>query len=185
MSTQTKGLLVTDTGKTLLGETATATFSEDRAYRYRLTRTWDPAAPVATFVMLNPSTADAFTADPTVRRCIAFARRWGCGGLAVLNLFALRSTDPRGLHDHADPVGPGNDAVLTDWAQTHAAAGAAGPVVAAWGGYGVLHDRGAAVAALLIAQGVRLQALAITRGGQPGHPLYLRGDSPLTEWSPS
>ena len=64
---------------------ASATFSDDRArrYRYLLTRTWDASLPVVNFVMLNPSTADAFVLDPTNRRCVGFARDWGFDGLVV------------------------------------------------------------------------------------------------------
>ncbi|TMF61888.1 MAG: DUF1643 domain-containing protein, partial [Chloroflexi bacterium] len=67
-----------------------ATFSADRRYRYRLWRRWDGARPVVAFVMLNPSTADARRDDPTIRRCIGFAKSWGFGGVEVVNLFAYR-----------------------------------------------------------------------------------------------
>src|SRR5690606_18576726 len=93
----------------------TARFSPCGQYRYLLTRPipapfWKPDAGEAVFVMLNPSTADASEDDPTIRRCIGFAKEWGCTGLTVANLYALRSTDPKGLWKHRDPVGPENDA---------------------------------------------------------------------------
>lgn len=74
-------------------------------YRYELTRRWAPG-PLVGWVMLNPSRADAHTDDPTVRRCVGFAHRWGYGGLIIRNLYALRATDPAALADHLDPVGP-------------------------------------------------------------------------------
>lgn len=73
-----------------------AVFSDDRAYRYLLTRDWGEG-PRATFVLLNPSTADEFVNDPTISKCIRFAKRWGLGGLNFVNVYALRSTDPKGL----------------------------------------------------------------------------------------
>src|SRR5438128_11131670 len=106
-----------------------ATFSRDRRYRYRLWRRWDRSRAVVAFVMLSPSTADAMHDDPTIRRCVGFARAWGCGGVDVVNLFALRATDPRALRKAADPIGPANERHL------RRAVRAAGLVVLAWGAH--------------------------------------------------
>src|SRR5438105_250311 len=90
--------IVLDTFDDLLGQRAgSAWFSPDKQYRYLLTRSWDHIPQAMTWIMLNPSTADAFRDDPTIRRCISFARREGCGSIRVVNLFALRATDPRDL----------------------------------------------------------------------------------------
>lgn len=155
----------------LAGGIAAAVFdSKVFAYRYLLTRIWDPAKKPAVFVMLNPSTADALADDPTIRRLAGpkgFARRMGAGGLVVVNLFGLRSTDPRALRHHPDPVGPLNDVFIR-----RATAGAF-TVVAAWGAGGVEHGRGPRVAATLRDRGVALQCLGTTSTGQPRHPLYL------------
>lgn len=146
-----------------------AHFSRDRRYRYRLWRRWDPSLPIVAFCMLNPSTADESTDDPTIRRCIGFARSWGYGGLEVVNLFALRATDPRELRLARDPIGCLNDAYVLDAAARSAA------IVIAWGAHGVFRARGAAALELLSPR-AQLLALGWTKAGEPRHPLYLRRD---------
>ena len=103
--------------------TSGATFSDDGVYRYRLWREWDADLPSCLFIMLNPSTADATQDDPTIRRCIDYARRWGFGRLEVGNLFALRSTDPKALYAADDPVGPDNDDALMEMHEGRASDG--------------------------------------------------------------
>jgi hypothetical protein len=164
--------LVEDRDTPGLGEESTATFSPCRTYRYALTRRW-AHGPLAAFVMLNPSTADAFILDPTVRRCIGFARRWNAGGVLVLNLFALRSTDPKALYRHEDPVGPANDDVIAGWL----ASGEVDRVVAAWGAHGVLNGRAGQVASRLRTSGAEPVCLGVTKDSHPRHPLYVRGDT--------
>lgn len=139
-----------------------AVFSADGRYRYRLWRRWDRAKPVVAFVMLNPSTASARRDDPTIRRCIAFARAWGFGGLEVVNVFAYRATDPRRLREVADPVGPWNARYL------RTVVGRAALVVLAWGARASEDE-------MLAFPGAR--CLGLTRSGQPRHPLYLRRDT--------
>lgn len=157
----------------LAGGTGSATFSGDRAYRYALTRRWD-GRPAAVFVMLNPSTADAFRTDPTVTRCQGFARREDCGGLIIVNLFALRATDPRDLRGHPDPVGAGNDQYISG----HCASGRL--VIAAWGAHGRLHGRDQAVLSMLAGARIAVRCLGVTAGGMPRHPLYLPRGAQLT-----
>jgi len=159
---------------------ATATFDAAETYRFRLSRVWDDSAGRCVFVMLNPSTATAFKLDPTVNRCVRFAKAWGCGALEVVNIFAFRSTDPQGLYTHPDPVGPGNDDAIV--AAGRAAAGAGGLVVAAWGVHAALGGRGAAVRRLLAGAGVPLHYLKLTKDGHPGHPLYLPNASTPQRW---
>lgn len=155
-----------------------AVLSDDGRYRYELTRTWG-AEPQATFVMLNPSTADADVDDPTIRRCIGFAKSWGCGGLVVVNLYALRATDPADLWRADDPVGPDNDAHLA--LALYLAARSSGPVVAAWGAH-ARPDRVELFADVAASLGVPLLALKVTKAGAPGHPLYLRADAEPLPW---
>lgn len=139
-------------------------------YRYSLTRVWDAARPTMTFVLLNPSTADATQLDPTLRRCVGFANREGFGRMLVLNLYAFRATDPRAMKAAPDPVGPDNDRVL---------ASATGTVVAGWG-TNAHPDRVTDVLKLL----PKLHALGVTMGGHPRHPLYVPASAPLIEWNP-
>lgn len=150
----------------------TATLSADRAYRYLLTRRWGDG-PAMTWIMLNPSTADASEDDPTIRRCVGFARREGCEAIHVVNLFALRCTDPRELRTAGDPVGPGNDGFLL-------ARPVAALTVAAWGAFGCMNGRSGQVGAMLAS--VPLLCLGVTSGGEPRHPLYARADTPLVSF---
>ena len=163
-----------------LPPTSGATFSNDGAYRYALWRHWgDEGDPIAVFLMLNPSTAGPIIDDPTIRRCLGFARTWGLGGLHVVNLFALRSTDPIALLQHPDPVGPDNDRHVVDGVTPHA-----GVVVAAWGALTrPLHDRRDAVLSLLADRGVSLRCLGKTkRTGEPRHPLFVPRDTVLEDY---
>jgi len=147
-----------------------ASFDRTRSYRYSLRREWNPALPSITFVMLNPSTADAKRDDPTIRRCMAFARSWGYGGLEVVNLFAWRASTPAALRTAPDPVGPRNDRVL------RAVARSASDVLLAWGNHGSLRGRGETVCEMLVrARTAPLLCLGMTAAGQPRHPLYVRG----------
>jgi hypothetical protein len=141
-----------------------AAFSRCGRYRYALWREWDPGGPAVLFVALNPPTADHRRDDPTVRRCIQFARDWGFGSLAVANLFAYRTLEPRLLRRVNDPIGPANDRWLSRLV------GQAELVVAAWGALGDYRGRAAAVAPRLGS----LHCLGLTKSGAPRHPLYVR-----------
>lgn len=155
-----------------------AHFSDDRAYRYALWRTWDEAAGFVMFIGLNPSTADERADDPTIRRCIGFAKAWGYGGIAMLNLFAFRATDPKVMLAASDPVGPENDEWLMNYYET------AGMTIAAWGAHGAYRGRDRAVCELRRRDpnaktdtlGECLYCLGRTKHGQPRHPLYLPKD---------
>ena len=144
-----------------------AVYSPCEAYRYALTRVWDPAAVRLVFVMLNPSTATELQNDPTVERCERRARALGAGGFRVVNIFAYRATDPRLMRAQQDPVGPDNDAAIVD------AAGWGQRLVCAWGSHGAHLGRGLAVEALLRRLGQPLFHLGLTQAGAPKHPLYI------------
>lgn len=155
-----------------------AVMSQCGQYRYILSRdlSVDLAFGKAVFVMLNPSTADATEDDPTIRRCIGFAKQWGCSGLIVANLYALRSTDPKQLWKHSDPVGPKNDGILRALAQQPAA------IVCAWGA-NAKQDRVKTFYDFMVADGADLLCLGTTISGAPRHPLYLRRDAELIPWA--
>jgi len=144
-----------------------AIISDCGRYRYRLLRIWDATQPHALFVMLNPSTADETQDDPTIRRCVGYAKAWGYGGLAVVNLFALRSTDPRMLVGHPDPVGPLNLFHVGE------AARMAGIVVCAWGAQRFARDQADRTLTALRYERPPLHCLRLTKDGHPSHPLYL------------
>lgn len=156
--------------------TREATFSDDGVYRYTLGRSWSAgefaAAPGVLFVMLNPSTADGSKDDPTIRRCIGFARAWGFGSLEVGNLYAFRATFPTDLARAEDSVGPGNDDALGEMASR------AKLIVCAWGANKLAHPtiRATNVMALLRRYG-DLVCLGRTAKGAPRHPLYVSGDT--------
>jgi hypothetical protein len=142
----------------------TAVLSVDQARRYLLTRRWDDG-PLLAWLMLNPSTADARTDDATIIRCVRRARDLGAfGGIAVVNLFSLRATDPRALTNCPDPVGAGNDSFIVRTCRT------ALLVVAAWGAYGAYLGRGAEVTSLLGRSGIQPFCLGVTASGHPRHP---------------
>ena len=150
----------------------TALFSECRRYRYTLGRHWGGRRGYAMFIGLNPSTADEERDDPTVRRCIGYARDWGYSGLCMTNIFAFRATDPTVMLAEPDPVGVDNDYWLVESARRAAI------VVAAWGVHGVHSERHAHVRRLLPS----LHYLRLTMEGYPGHPLYLPKTLVPTKW---
>jgi hypothetical protein len=152
-------------------------------YRYLLQRSWTGAnpGPRALWVMLNPSTANDRQDDPTIRRCAAFSTRQGASGLSVVNLYALRCTDPGGLWRHLDPVGPENDSRIA--ASLAAAAAGGWLVVCAWGARAEA-ARAAEVLAAISGAGIAPLTLGLTRRGHPRHPLYVAAATKLVPYTP-
>ena len=146
-----------------------AEFSECRAWRYVLWRRWDRQLDQAMFIGLNPSTADEREDDPTIRRCIRFAKDWGYGGLLMMNAFAFRATDPKNMKAAKDPIGPRNDEALK-FRQSQV-----GLIVAAWGAH-CSPQREREVCEII---GRPIHCLGKTKDGRPKHPLYLRANSKL------
>jgi hypothetical protein len=127
------------------------------------------------WILLNPSTADADRDDPTLRKCVGFARTHGHGGVIIVNLFAWRATDPRELHKVLDPVGPENDVHIL-WAIR---APILATVVAGWGGDRFAQRRATHVGVLVQGSGRHVRCVGITKNGAPKHPLYSPYTSPL------
>lgn len=128
------------------------------------------------FIMLNPSTADGEEDDPTIRRCVGFAKREGYERLVVVNLFAYRATDPKeilGMNDEEDPIGPENRYHVESECGSDA-----GLIIGAWGGYGS-YLRQAETVRGWIDPRHKLYCLGFTKSGFPRHPLYVRGDTEL------
>jgi hypothetical protein len=159
--------------RTRIMTTHSAVISRYGKYRYHLYRKIDGGrGPVATFIMLNPSTADHEVDDPTIRRCLAFCRRWGCADLHVANLFAFRATNPAELRRTYDPVGPENRTYVRQLVEKAMEQLIPGPVVCAWGEHGAFMDQDKTVLDW-IADLCEPMCLGLTRNGQPRHPLYL------------
>lgn len=145
-----------------------AVISDCELYRYELRRQWSTAKP-ACFIGLNPSTADGEKDDPTIRRCIAFAKNWGAGGLIMVNIFAYRATKPVEMFNAAKKniyiVGPENTRYVRNAIRESAVA------IGAWG-----NDGDCCEANELIATG-NLKHLGLNKSGTPKHPLYLKKDA--------
>ncbi len=150
-----------------------ATISDCRKYRYALSRTWNDKKNTVLFIALNPSAADEKNDDPTIRKCINYANKWGYGSLLVANLFAYRTTKPTKLRYVKNPVGNDNDQHIMDLSKN------AGLIVAAWGNEGSLFNRDKEIIRLI----PNLMCLKINKSGQPAHPLYQKNDIELIRFS--
>jgi hypothetical protein len=155
---------------------ASAIISPCGRYRYSLTRGNCDQKPVL-FVMLNPSTADALEDDPTIRRCVGFAKSWSYDSIQVVNLFAWRATDPNNLPwKSVEAVGPENDDHINQHAKS------AGLIVCAWGNHVSTSSRASHVIRLLKSSGVPVKCLGRNKSGTPKHPLYLASNTQLEDF---
>lgn len=155
---------------------------ENLEYRYLLGRIWDPEAVPLVWIMINPSTANAFRDDPTIRAVTAFTSAWGYGGFWVVNLFAYRTPEPEVLRLKAtegyDIVGSDNDT----WIRKAVKQGS--EPVAAWGRNGRFYPARIRQVTDMLAQfRSPLRCIGTTRGGHPRHPLLAPAASTLQPWS--
>ncbi len=158
-----------------------ALFSEDRVYRYLLARKLSYEKSTCLFIMLNPSTADETKNDPTVTRCINYARHWGFGRLKVCNIFPYRATDPKELYHHEYPHGVDHHWLNNDHIKQ--AIYHADRIVCAWGNHGTLQGRGLEVKQMVLDADKLPLVFNITQRGQPIHPLYQKADAELITWA--
>lgn len=144
-----------------------AVLSDDRRHRYWLARIWSRTLPVLVVCMFNPSTADDKSDDQTIRRLCAWAKRWGYGGILVVNLYSLRSSDPTEVHGRErDAFG---DAQPEAWAAALDIAAQQGtPVLCAWGALG---SSFASKPFLAAAADLELICIGLTADGRPKHPM--------------
>ena len=152
-----------------------AIFDPTRRYRYLLRRFVQMRDGRILFVLLNPSTADEAQDDPTIRRCYGFTRSWDLGLLEVVNIFALRSTDPAQLYAPHDAIGRDNDQHIAEAAER------ADLVVCGWGEHGAWKSRGKVVLEVISehTDPAKIRCLDINRSGEPKHPLYVAADRRL------
>lgn len=150
----------------------TAQLSDCQTYRYNLFRIADNNRPakIVTFIGLNPSTADAFHDDPTIRRCLGFMTAWGYNSLCMVNLFAYRATVPTDMKQSTDPIGPDNDKTILSCIEQ------SDLVVAAWGNHGSFLDRDEQVLSMI---NKPIYCLGRNASGTPKHPLYIKKDKTL------
>ncbi|OFN55461.1 MULTISPECIES: DUF1643 domain-containing protein [Streptococcus] len=138
-----------------------AIISKDKIYRYKLSRTWDSTKPTILFIGLNPSIANENVDDPTITRCINFAKDWGYGTLLMANLFAFRSTYPKNIYLIDDPIGKDNDHYLLECVTQ------SDLIVACWGNNGTYMNREKVITELV----PNLYCLQKNKNGTPHHPL--------------
>lgn len=160
---------------------ASAEFSPCKTYRYTLTREWADGSCIA-WLMFNPSVADEFVLDPTVRRCVGFSKRWGFGRLIILNLYAVRNPDPRAVtRMGVSAVGPMNDYWILESARE------ACEIVCAWGCAQHAPEIDARIdhiLSLVRAQNpeVSMTCLGYRKDQHPRHPLMVAYDTPRVDF---
>jgi hypothetical protein len=160
----------------------TAVFSEDKKYRYILTREWNKGDNPIAFLMCNPSTADEKILDPTVYKCLEWSILWGYNKLIIVNFFAYRSTDVKQIYKISDPIGPKNDyytKLVFEWCKANIES----KVIVAAGTNGLYLNRYSAIKTLAKQVGINLYYMALTpKGKVPQHPLYLKKDLTPQLW---
>lgn len=146
-------------------------------HRYQLWRAWETGARSVVWVMLNPSTADHRHDDPTIRKCIGFAKRWGFEAIDVVNLYTFRSASPKWLKAKGYPNGDYADGAIRSVLRQHG-----DRVIYAWG-TNAEEKRPREVDSIVRSLGVTPMALHITNDGHPGHPLYLPYETEPKPWN--
>lgn len=159
--------------KDLFQGESNAVFSEDRKYRYALWRVWDINKPKIMFIGLNPSTASENMDDPTIRRVKGFAKSWGYGGVYMMNLFAIVSSDPKILRTNGVDLLGDNNVWLTT------IGGMCRDILFAWGNFKEAEERAKEVCKMF----PEAICLGFNKGGTPKHPLYVNADTKQVKYN--
>lgn len=154
-----------------------AIFSPCGQFRYTLKRVWDASLPLLIWLLCNPSKASAVIDDPTARKGVGFSERLGCGGMIFVNPWAYCATKFADVRAAGFPVGPDNDRHILD-----ACTQGDGRVICGWGANGRGLERPRRALALVRDAGYRTMALALTKDGDPVHPLMLAYDRQPFDW---
>lgn len=157
-----------------------ASFSPCGSCRYSLDR-WegDRNQPFVFWLGMNPSTADASVDDPTICREWGFTKRFGLNRMVKFNVSPYRATDPKNLmlspfeREYQDNLIKG----LIIASQADIVVLAHGVLPAMIKPWGETWYRG------LDQGGIMTRCLGTTKDGSPRHPLYLRKDALLIEFS--
>lgn len=147
-----------------------AIFDRDKNYRYALWKKWNLTKQMIMFIGLNPSTANEYIDDPTIRRVQRFAFDNGYGGFYMMNLFAYISSDPKQLLSCQDPLGKNDEWLNTIYLKTDI-------IIFCWGSFQEAKQR-----AKYITDKFEGFVLAINKDGSPGHPLYLPKNSSIIKY---
>lgn len=141
-------------------------FSPCRRYRYLLRRVINPTAKrgICLWLLANPSVADEYDLDPTLRRCADYTERWGFSEMRVVNVRAWIETESDKVPDDESAWGPDNLAHIMQQADQ------ADLLVCGWGRLG-----GERALTILewVKQVAKPHALRLNQDGSPQHPLYL------------
>ena len=160
-----------------------AEYSACMKYRYSLSREWSPKAPRVLILLLNPSTANEKSDDPTILRCRKRVSSLGFGSMRICNLFAFSTKNPKNLLIEPEPIGPKNDETILaacDWLKD----GPSDPVViCGWGTNGVILNRGDIVKEILTKNSLNIFCLGLTGNNQPKHPLYVSYAKEIMLWT--
>lgn len=153
-----------------------AIFSFDKKYRYTLGRKWSNNG-ICLFILLNPSTADAFKLDPTITRAYNLSKRLGYGELIILNIFAIRGSNPDIIKDVADPVGTLNNYYIKKTVKK------SDLIILGWGNHGKINNRSSEIINIINKIGKEYHVLDINKSGEPKHPLYTKSDIKLKKFN--
>ncbi len=141
-----------------------AIFSEDNIHRYALIHEWELDRPSLMIISLNPSAEDGELNNPTIRRCIGFAKRWGFGRLFITNLFSFKTSSPKDLFNSENPIGNKNDYWLKKLSKK------VDKVVLAYGNHGKFKNRHEEILKIIHDP----YCIKKSKTGMPMHPLYLK-----------